>query len=164
SFFLPVNVEIGQSTDLLSRGISVNVVSQIASRARAAGVFVLMTTPAFPAPVEGTDARPAFNGDLSKPVVTVFSSSNKVPISQIDAASVQGAETRWQAIEAREPRLADLVKAFSGEGTVCGTTPEASLVGRAEASPAGGAATASATDDVAAEKAAQEKADAAREA
>jgi hypothetical protein len=92
TFFLPANVEIGRATDLLSRGISVSNVAQIVSKAAAAGVFVLTTSPEFPSPIEGIDKRPQFTGAIDKNVVAVFPSSGRVPVSRIDAMGEQAAD------------------------------------------------------------------------
>lgn len=58
SFFLPVNTELGAATDLFSRGISVASVAQIAGKAGAGAVIVLMTTPNFETVVPGLNCAP----------------------------------------------------------------------------------------------------------
>jgi hypothetical protein len=133
SFFLPVNADIGASTDLLSRGISITAVTQIVSRAKAGGVFVLMTAPSFPSPVDGLDGRPEFTAEVPANVVAVFSSSAKVPISNVDATSEQAAEGLARALRHPDPSFADAVKAAAKEvGVVFGKPAEISLARPAE--------------------------------
>lgn len=128
SFFLPVNTEISAATDLFSRGLSVTNVAQITGRAKAGAVLVLMSVPAFPTPVEGIDARPQFNAEIGKSVVTAFSSSTKVPVSRVDALSSQDAETLAKVLQKPAATLADLVAVFASEGgLVVGTAQDVSL-------------------------------------
>src|SRR5271166_6031122 len=47
TYFLPVNTELGVATDLFSRGIAISSVAQIAGKAKAGAVIVLMTQPNF---------------------------------------------------------------------------------------------------------------------
>jgi hypothetical protein len=87
TFFLPTNVAIERSTDLLSRGLSVTNIAQIVGKARAGGVCFFMTTPNFDKPVDGVDVKPQFEGEVPKTAVTAFSNSAKIPISRMDAAA-----------------------------------------------------------------------------
>lgn len=130
SFFLPANADIGRPTDLFSRAISVPNVTQIAGRAKAAGVFFFVTTPDFKAPVAGLDARPLFNGEAPGSAVVVFSTSASVPVSSIDGNSALGADAFLAALEGPEARLADLVQAVagSGKGQVVGTPADLALM------------------------------------
>lgn len=87
TFFLPTNVAIERSTDLLSRGLSVTNIAQITGKARAGGVCFFMTTPNFAKPVDGVDVKPQFEGEVPKSAATAFSNSAKIPISRMDAAA-----------------------------------------------------------------------------
>jgi hypothetical protein len=128
SFFLPVNAEISAATDLFSRGIAVTSVAQIVGRAKAGGVIVLMTAPTFPAPVDGLDARPEFTAEIAKNVVTVFSSSAKVPVSRVDVTSEEAADAVAGILRQPAPSLRDLVKAASKDvGSIFGAAADISL-------------------------------------
>ena len=124
SFFLPTNAEIGRSTDLLSRGISISNLAQIVGRARAGGVIFLMTTPTFSAPIAGLDPRPQPGGEANN-VVTVFSTSAKVPASRVEAISIEAADAVVDVAQKRGRTLRDLIAAASkGDlGLVVGTAP-----------------------------------------
>jgi hypothetical protein len=128
SYFLPVNTELGVATDLFSRGISVSSVAQIAGLAKAGAVVVLMTTPNFETAIPGLDSRPENAAETPKSVVTVFSSSAKLPVSRIDAASEQAADSVVKALQQPAPALADIVKAASLDGgAVFGSVADVSL-------------------------------------
>ncbi len=128
SYFLPVNTELSASTDLFSRGISVSSVAQIASRAKVGAVVVLMTTPNFETAVPGLDPRPEYTAENPKSVVTVFSSSAKLPVSRIDAVSEKAADAVVKLLHEPEPTLADLIKAASANvGVVFGAPADVSL-------------------------------------
>jgi hypothetical protein len=87
TFFIPSNAAIDRSTDLLSRGISVTNIAQIAARGRTGGVCFLMTTPNFAKPIDGVDVKPQFRNEIAKNVAAAFSNSAKIPISRMDAAA-----------------------------------------------------------------------------
>jgi hypothetical protein len=128
SYFLPVNTELGVATDLFSRGISISSVAQIAALAKAGAVVVLMTTPNFETAIPGLDTRPENAAETPKSVVTVFSSSAKLPVSRIDAASEQAADSVVKALQQPAPTLADVVKAASLDGgAVFGSVADVSL-------------------------------------
>jgi len=128
SYFLPVNTELGVATDLFSRGISISSVAQIAGLAKAGAVVVLMTTPNFETAIPGLDSRPENAAETPKSVVTVFSSSAKLPVSRIDAASEQAADSVVKALQQPAPALADIVKAASLDGgAVFGSVADVSL-------------------------------------
>ncbi len=128
SFFLPVNTELGAATDLFSRGISVASVAQIAGKAGAGAVIVLMTTPNFETVVPGLDSRPQYAADNPKSVVTVFSSSGKLPVSRVDAVSEQTAEAIAKLLQQPAPSLKDMVKAASADvGAVFGAPADVSF-------------------------------------
>ncbi|WP_374546520.1 peptidoglycan-binding protein [Rhodoblastus sp.] len=134
SYFLPVNTELGVSTDLFSRGISISSVAQIVGKAKAGAVIVLMTAPNFETAIAGLDARPQYATANPTSVVTVFSSSSKVSVSRIDMVSAQAADAVAKALQRPAPSLADLVKAASADvGAVFGVPAEVSL---AKPSPA----------------------------
>jgi hypothetical protein len=128
SYFLPVNTELGVSTDLFSRGISISSVAQIVGKAKAGAVVVLMTSPNFENAVPGLDMRPQYTTANPTSVVTVFSSSPKVSVSRIDVVSAQAADAAAKLLQQPAPSLADLVKSASADvGAVFGAPAEVSL-------------------------------------
>lgn len=128
SFFLPVNAEIAVPTDLFSRGIAVSSVALMAAKARAGGVLVLMTTPTLATPVEGLDMRPEFTSETTPNVVAAFSSSAKVPVSQVDGVSQAAADALAQSLAAPAPSMEAAVAAVTrGGGVSFGTTTPASF-------------------------------------
>lgn len=128
TFFLPVNVDIGASTDLLSRGLSITNVAQIVGKAKAGAVLVMMSVPTFKSPVEGTDPRPQLTGTLAKSVVVAFSSSSKVPVSRVDAVSGQDMEALAKALQKPGATLSDAVAAVTADGGMSvGTVPDVRL-------------------------------------
>jgi hypothetical protein len=136
SYFLPANTELGVATDLFSRGISISSVAQIAGLAKSGAVVVLMTTPNFETAIPGLDTRPENAAETPKSVVTVFSSSAKLPVSRIDAASEQAADSVVKALQQPAPALADIVKAASLDGgAVFGSVADVSLAKPSPPSP-----------------------------
>jgi hypothetical protein len=135
SYFLPVNTELAVSTDLFSRGISISSVAQIASKAKDGAVIVLMTAPNFETAVPGLDARPEYAAENPKSVVTVFSSSSKVPVSRIDAVSERAADAVSKVLQQPAPSLADLVKAASADGGAVYGVPAAVSLAKPIAPP-----------------------------
>jgi hypothetical protein len=128
SYFLPVNTELSVSTDLFSRGISISSVAQIAGKAHAGAVVVLMTSPNFENAVPGLDTRPQYATANPTSVVTVFSSSPKVSVSRIDVVSAQAADAAARVLQQPAPSLAELVKAVSADvGAVFGAPAEINL-------------------------------------
>ncbi|PSC05529.1 hypothetical protein SLNSH_08035 [Alsobacter soli] len=129
TFFLSKNSEIGRATDLLSRGLSVPTIAQIASHAKTAAVFVLPTTPDFGSIIEGLEARPQFSASLPSNTVAVLSSSARAPVSRIDALSEQAADGLAKVLSQSEVSLAQAVRAgANGDlGIVVGTPPDVSL-------------------------------------
>jgi hypothetical protein len=87
TYFLPTNVDIERSTDLLSRGLSIANIANIVSRAGVGSVCFLMTFPRFANSIEGVDMRPHFDVDVAKNIVVAFSNSAKIPVSSIDAVA-----------------------------------------------------------------------------
>ncbi len=128
TYFLPVNTELGVATDLFSRGIAISSVAQIAGKAKAGAVIVLMTAPNFEPAVSGLDARPEYASENPKSVVTVFSSSARLPVSRIDAVSEQAADAVVTLLQQPAPSLADVVKAASADGgSIFGAPADISL-------------------------------------
>ena len=128
SFFLPVNIEIGAATDLLSRGISITNLVHLVGGAKAGAILVLMSVPVFSRPIEGIDARPNFTAEIGKSMVLAFSSSTKVPVSRVDALAGQNAEGLTKVFQKRGATLADAVAAVTAEGgIVFGTVPDRRL-------------------------------------
>lgn len=130
TFFLPVNADIARSTDLLSRALSLASIVQITEKAEASGVFFFVTTPAWPAPVPGLDARPGLRGEAGDGHVVVLSSSPSTPISQIDNASIQAADAFVAAASETDATLSSLVAATQdgGRAVVIGSAPDLALV------------------------------------
>jgi hypothetical protein len=91
TFFLPTNATIEQSTDLLSRGLSITNIAQIAGRAKAAAICFAMTIPEFAKPVANTDPHPLFEATPAVNVAVAFSNSTRIPLSGTDLASQQAA-------------------------------------------------------------------------
>ncbi|MEW5963020.1 MAG: caspase family protein, partial [Pseudomonadota bacterium] len=91
TYFLPGNAEITRDTDLLSRGLAVPSVAQIAGKAKHGAVFFLMTVAEIPTTLQSIGARPSLASSPSDNVVVVFSSSDKVPVSRVDKVSEQAA-------------------------------------------------------------------------
>ena len=137
TFFLPTNSPIEHSTDLLSRGLSVTNIAQIAGNAGAGMVCFLQTTPDFAVPVIGIDPRPQFEGEIAKTVATVFSSSSKVPVSGIDAASQQAAAAVGNVLRNPHATVRELGMACqNGEsGTLIGTLSDLELTAPAVVDP-----------------------------
>jgi hypothetical protein len=133
TFFVPSNVSIDRSTDLLSRGLSVTNISQIVGRARAGGVCFLMTTPNFSKPVDGVDMRPQFDGQIAGNVGAAFSNSARIPVSRMDAAAETAATEVIDLL--RKQANADLrqfiTSCASQQGIVYGAAPAISLASRA---------------------------------
>lgn len=128
SFFLPVNVEIGAPTDLLSRGISITNLAHLVGAAKTGAVLVLMSVPIFPRPVEGIDPRPNFTADTGKSTVIAFSSSTKVPVSRVDALAGQNAEALAKVFQKPGATLSDAVSAVTADGgMVIGSIPDLRL-------------------------------------
>jgi hypothetical protein len=115
TFFIPSNVAIERSTDLLSRGLSVTNIAQIVGKARAGGVCFFMTTPNFAKPVDGVDVKPQFEGEVPKTAATAFSNSAKIPISRMDAAAGLAANEVVSLLQ-KQPR-ADLRQLIAACGS-----------------------------------------------
>jgi hypothetical protein len=116
SFFLPRNAKIQRATDLFSRALSVASIADIAGKAKSAALLVLMTVPDIASSVSAIDARPAMGGQQAANVITVFSSSPKVPVSGVDRVSEQASEKLLAAVKEQPLTLAALVNSTSAEG------------------------------------------------
>jgi putative peptidoglycan binding protein/caspase domain-containing protein len=116
SFFLPRNAKIQRATDLFSRALSTASIADIGGKAKSAAVLLLMTVPDIPSTLPGIDARPATGGQQAANVVTVFSSSPRVPVSGVDRVSEQAAEKLLAAAEEEPLTLAALVNSISADG------------------------------------------------
>jgi hypothetical protein len=116
SFFLPQNARIQRATDLFSRALSLATIADIGSKAKSAAVLLLMTVPDIPSSVTDLDARPATSGLPAANVVTVFSSSPRVPVSGVDRVSEQAAEKLLDAAREKPLTLTALVKSASADG------------------------------------------------
>ena len=162
TFYLPTNVNIERSTDLLSRGLSITNIAQIAGHANVGAVCFLLTTPNFAVAINGLDARPQFEGELGKTATVVFSSSVKVPVSGIDAASQLAAQNVANLLQQPQATLRQLTKACAnGEsGSTFGTAADIELTAPAASEMAtGGEDPVMATKRLEIEKAASEAAE-----
>lgn len=138
TFFLPANAEIGRPTDLLSRALSLGSITQITGRAKAGGVFFLVSQPRFRAAVPGLDPRPTVTGEAPAGTVVALSTAGSVPVSQIDTASAQAADAALAVLQGSDPTLADLVGALDdgGRATVVGEAADMPLRRPADPPPA----------------------------
>jgi Putative peptidoglycan binding domain/Caspase domain len=116
SFFLPQNAKIQRATDVFSRALSLASIADIAGKAKSAALLVLMTVPDIAATVSDIDTRPAMGGRQAANVITVFSSSPRVPVSGIDRVAEQASEKLLAAAQEDPLRLAALVNSVSAEG------------------------------------------------
>ncbi len=116
SFFLPQNAKIQRATDLFSRALSLASIADIAGKAKSAALLVIMTVPDIPPTVSGIDTRPAMGGQQAANVVTVFSTSARVPVSGVDRVSEQASEKLLAAAQEETLTLAALVNSVSAEG------------------------------------------------
>lgn len=91
AYLLPSNSKIRRSSDLLSRGVSVSSVAQIAAKAKHGAVFFFVTVADIPSTLQSISARPSIKSVPHDNVVVVFSTSNKVPVSRVDSVSKQAA-------------------------------------------------------------------------
>lgn len=129
AYFLPSNAEIRRSSDLLSRGIAVASVAQIAARAEHGAVFFFMTVADISSALQSISARPTMKSVPKDNSVVVFSTSDKVPVSRVSTVSRQAALDFADAASETPLTMATLVGAASvGDvGKVLGTVPELDL-------------------------------------
>jgi len=116
SFFLPQNARIRRATDLFSRALSLASIADIGGKARSGALLLLTTVPDIPSTMPGIDTRPATNGEQPANLVTVFSSSSRVPVSRIDRVSEEAAEKVLDAAREDPLTLAALANGASAEG------------------------------------------------
>jgi len=129
SYLLPSNSEIRRASDLLSRGVAVASVAQIAGRAKHGAVFFFMTVPDISSALQSITARPAMSEPPSDNVVVVFSTSDKVPVSRVGTVSRQAAAGFADAATETPLSMATLVgSASAGDvGKVIGNVAELDL-------------------------------------
>ncbi len=139
SFYLPVNSRVRRATDLFSRGLSVTSIADIAKRAKKGALIMLATVPDIPSTVAGVSVRPDLSEQSPPNLVTVFSTSTKVPVTSVDRVSAQAATDLIDAAKETPLTLATLVDGASagGAGLIFGATPELDLTtDKKEAAPA----------------------------
>jgi outer membrane protein OmpA-like peptidoglycan-associated protein len=93
TFFLPKNAAIERSTDLLSQGLSISNLIRIASMSKSAAICFLMTAPSLPVGLDDVDVRPRLESDVPANVSVAFSTSNRIPVSRMDAMAKQAADS-----------------------------------------------------------------------
>ncbi len=116
SFFLPQNARIRRATDLFSRALSLASIADIGAKAKAGALLLLTTVPDIPSTMAGIDTRPATNEQQPPNLVTVFSSSSRVPVSRIDRVSEDATEKVLEAAQETPLTLSALVNGASAEG------------------------------------------------
>lgn len=149
SFFLPVNTRVRRATDLFSRGLSAKNITDIASKAKAGALLMLVTVPDIPSTVAGISMRPDFSTPLSGKVIASFSSSDNVPVSRVNSVSVQAMKDLIEAAGETPMMLAALMDSASAgaTGRVFGKASELNL--SVDASKAADAAKAQAAQSAA---------------
>ena len=144
SFFLPVNTKIRRPTDLLSRGISISNVANMAGQANAGAVFFLTTIPDISSAMPGISAVPELPANPGDNVIVVFSNSTKVPVSRVNEVSSQAADELTKVSQSPPLSLSRLVNAASagGIGLVIGGLDDGVLAPKPAVPKPDGAATA----------------------
>lgn len=133
SFFLPTNARVRRSTDLFSRGLAVSSLADIASRAKAGSVFVMVTVPDIPSTVAGVTARPDLATALPGHISVVFSTSDKVPVSSVDKVSAAAMTNLIEAAKAPQVLLSAIAeKASAASGRVFGKISDIDLSAEVE--------------------------------
>ena len=117
SFFLPVNARVRRATDLFSRGLSVSSIADIARKAKAGAVLMLVTVPDIPSTVAGISMRPNIANAPPPHIVAIFSSSDKVPVSRVDSISVQAIKDLIDVARENPLMLSALVDSASAGAT-----------------------------------------------
>jgi len=102
--------------DLLSQGISIQNVAQIASKAAYGAILVLSSVPDLPGTIDGLEPRPGLALAVPKNVSVAFSSSSKVPLSRVDALTRQVAADLVEVAREQKLSLSALINAASGGG------------------------------------------------
>lgn len=161
-YLLPSNAEIGRASDLFSRALAVSSVAHLVSRAKHGAVFFFTSAADIPSTVDGVTLRPDLAAKPADNVVVTLSTSQKVPVSRIGAVSRQAAADFAEAAAETPMMLSALVAAAAaGEvGSVFGSAAEVDLSKGPEppASPAAAAPQPS-SEEIAARRAAEERAD-----
>lgn len=129
AFYLPVNSRVRRATDLFSRGLSVTSIADIARRAKTGALLMLATVPDIPSTVAGVGVRPDVADQIPPNLVTVFSTSSKVPVTSVDRVSAQAAADLINAAKQPKLTLTTLINSASagGAGRVYGATPTLDL-------------------------------------
>lgn len=129
TFYLPVNADITRETDFLSRGLAIGTVAQIAGKAKRAVIFYMMSAPNLPGGMAGVSMRPVYTETPEKHVTIVFSTSEKVPASQIDKVSQQALLDLMDKVRGGRMTLPVLANAGAagGLGKIIGEVPELDL-------------------------------------
>ena len=117
SFFLPTNVRVRRSTDLFSRGLSVASFADIAARAKAGAVAMIVTVPDIPSTVAGVSARPDLAAELPAHVTIAFSTSSKIPVSSVDKVSARAMADLAEWASGSPMMLSTLLDSASAGGT-----------------------------------------------
>ncbi|KUO66032.1 MAG: hypothetical protein APF80_07075 [Alphaproteobacteria bacterium BRH_c36] len=138
SYLLPSNAEIRRDSDLLSRGVAIASVAQIAGRAKHGGVFFFMTAPDISSTLQSISARPAMAASPSDNVFVVFSTSDKVPVSRVGGVSRQAAADFADAASETPLMMSTLVgSASAGDiGKIVGKVVDLDLSKAPEPEPA----------------------------
>jgi Putative peptidoglycan binding domain/Caspase domain len=158
AYLLPSNAEIRRASDLLSRGIAVSSVAQIAGRAKHGAVFFFMTVADIPSTLQSISARPSITTTPSDNVVIVFSTSDKVPVSRVGAVSQQAALDFSEAAAEKPLMMSTLVgSASAGDiGKVLGEVADIDLSKAPErASPAATSASSTSQEEIEARREAE---------
>lgn len=166
TFFLPANAEIRRSTDLLSRGLTVDSVAQIVGGAKRGAVMFFMTVADISSTLDGVSARAQAGMQPADNVTVIYSSSDKVPVSSVNSVSVRAAADAIEVMAEDAPKISVLIDAASagGVGIVSGSSTDLDLAKPSEPDPALQAAEAEAAAKAAAAKQAAENEAAARAA
>ena len=129
SFFLPGNARVQRATDLFSRGLSASSIADVASKAKAGALLMLVTVPDISSTVAGISVRPDFATPPPANVVSVFSSSDKVPVSRVDSISAQAMKDLIETARENPMQLSALVDSASAgvTGRVFGEVKEVNL-------------------------------------
>lgn len=155
SYLLPSNVEIGRDSDLLSRGLVLPNVIRIVERAKHGGVFFLASAANLPSTLQAVSARIKLSESPPANVMVALSTSDKLPVSRVDAVTARAAEDFVEALSETPLLMANLANAVAagGVGQVFGTPPELDLA-KAPTPPPTVAASAGVAEEAAAKEAA----------
>ncbi len=129
AYLLPSNSKIRRASDLLSRGVSVSSVAQIAAKAKHGAVFFFATVADIPSTLQSISPRPSIKTVPHDNVIVVFSTSDKIPVSRVGSVSRQAALDFADAATDTPLTLETLVGAGSAGdvGKVVGTVADVDL-------------------------------------